>query len=145
VEGTRDFPADSWRLGKMDTRIFAWRGERGCTDGALRTAWKLRIDKNAKTSRKKTCGGAQRSKIRSAGSDDYESNKSIKHNSHKKDLSPEQREDLLGALKARFEKNMNRHKGLEWPKYKQSWKLVLKNCGHSMKWKELAVNRRRWS
>jgi hypothetical protein len=30
--------------------------------GALRTAWKLRIDKNAKTSRKKTrCGGAQRS------------------------------------------------------------------------------------
>src|SRR6516162_7939543 len=26
-------------------------------------------------------------------------------------------------------------------KYKQSWKLMLKNCGHSMKWKELAVNR----
>ena len=25
--------------------------------------------------------------------------------------------------------------------YKQSWKLMLKNCGHSMKWKELAVNR----
>src|SRR6266567_5739104 len=35
-------------------------------------------------------------------------------NSNKKDLSPEQREDLLAALKARFEKNMNRHKGLEW-------------------------------
>jgi hypothetical protein len=32
----------------------------------------------------------------------------------KKKLSPEQREELLGALKARFEKNMNRHKGLEW-------------------------------
>jgi len=29
--------------------------------GAVRTAWRLRIDKNAKTSRKKTCGGAQRS------------------------------------------------------------------------------------
>ena len=29
--------------------------------GALRTAWKLRIDKNAKTSRKNPCGGAQRS------------------------------------------------------------------------------------
>src|SRR5205807_10662735 len=29
--------------------------------GALRTAWRLRIDKNAKTSRKKTGGGAQRS------------------------------------------------------------------------------------
>ena len=25
--------------------------------------------------------------------------------------------------------------------YKPSWKLMLKNCGHSMKWKELAVNR----
>ena len=35
-------------------------------------------------------------------------------NSDKKDLSPEQREELLRALKARFEKNMNRHKGLEW-------------------------------
>src|SRR5882672_10936275 len=35
-------------------------------------------------------------------------------NSNKKDLSPEQRKELLGALKARFEKIMNRHKGLEW-------------------------------
>ena len=35
-------------------------------------------------------------------------------NSNKKDLSPEQRKELLRALKARFEKNMNRHKGLEW-------------------------------
>src|SRR5213594_4244343 len=31
-----------------------------------------------------------------------------------KDLSAEQREELLRELKARFEKNMNRHKGLEW-------------------------------
>jgi hypothetical protein len=37
-------------------------------------------------------------------------------NSNKKDLSPEQREELLRVLKARFEKNMNRHKGLEWAK-----------------------------
>ena len=37
-------------------------------------------------------------------------------NSKKKELSPEQREELLRALKARFEKNMNRHKGLEWAK-----------------------------
>ena len=37
---------------------------------------------------------------------------------NKKKLSPEQREELLGALKARFEKNMNRHKGLEWAKVK---------------------------
>ena len=34
----------------------------------------------------------------------------------KKELSPEQYQDLLGVLKARFEKNMNRHKGLEWAK-----------------------------
>ncbi|MBB6444825.1 DUF4256 domain-containing protein [Bacillus benzoevorans] len=33
-----------------------------------------------------------------------------------KELSLEQREELLGLLKARFEKNMNRHKGLEWVK-----------------------------
>src|SRR6478735_12284212 len=33
-----------------------------------------------------------------------------------KEFSPEQREELLIALKARFEKNMNRHKGLEWTK-----------------------------
>ena len=32
----------------------------------------------------------------------------------KKELSPEQREGLLRALKVRFEKNMIRHKGLEW-------------------------------
>src|SRR2546425_8294499 len=37
-------------------------------------------------------------------------------NSNKKELSPEQREELLIALKARFEKNMNRNKGLEWAK-----------------------------
>ena len=29
-------------------------------------------------------------------------------------LSPEQREELLRALKARFEKNRNRHKGVGW-------------------------------
>ena len=34
----------------------------------------------------------------------------------KKILSPQQREELLRALKARFEKNMNRHKDLEWAK-----------------------------
>jgi hypothetical protein len=32
------------------------------------------------------------------------------------ELSPKQREELLSALKTRFEKNMNRHKGLEWVK-----------------------------
>jgi hypothetical protein len=32
----------------------------------------------------------------------------------KKVLSTKQREELLRVLKARFEKNMNRHEGLEW-------------------------------
>lgn len=33
-----------------------------------------------------------------------------------KDLNAKQRDELLGALKARFEKNMRRHEGLEWAK-----------------------------
>ena len=37
-------------------------------------------------------------------------------NSNKKEFLPEQREELLRALKARFEKNMNRHKDIEWTK-----------------------------
>ena len=36
----------------------------------------------------------------------------IKSNRNK--LSPKQLEELLRALKTRFEKNMNRHKGIEW-------------------------------
>lgn len=35
---------------------------------------------------------------------------------NKKALSPKQRETLLQTLQARFEKNMNRHKGLNWDK-----------------------------
>jgi len=35
---------------------------------------------------------------------------------NKKNLSPKQREELLNALKGRFEKNLKRHKGLEWTK-----------------------------
>ncbi len=34
----------------------------------------------------------------------------------KKKLPPEQREALLNVLKSRFEKNPNRHTGLEWAK-----------------------------
>jgi len=34
----------------------------------------------------------------------------------KESLSKKQREDLLSTLKTRFEKNMNRHPGLEWAK-----------------------------
>ena len=38
--------------------------------------------------------------------------KPLKRN--KNELSAAQRQELLRALKARFEKNMNRHQGLEW-------------------------------
>jgi hypothetical protein len=34
----------------------------------------------------------------------------------KKEIPQEQREELFKVLKTRFEKNMNRHKGLEWNK-----------------------------
>jgi Protein of unknown function (DUF4256) len=34
----------------------------------------------------------------------------------KKELSSKLREEILNTLKARFEKNMNRHKGIEWTK-----------------------------
>jgi uncharacterized protein DUF4256 len=36
----------------------------------------------------------------------------------KKELPAEKREELLRSLKARFEKNMNRHRGIEWAKVK---------------------------
>jgi len=36
--------------------------------------------------------------------------------SDKKNLSPKQYEQLCEALKVRFEKNLNRHRGLEWAK-----------------------------
>lgn len=35
-------------------------------------------------------------------------------NNTKKELSPAQAQDLLSTLKTRFEKNRNRHEGLEW-------------------------------
>jgi hypothetical protein len=37
-------------------------------------------------------------------------------NKMKKELSPDQCEELFSVLKARFEKNRDRHKGLEWAK-----------------------------
>jgi Protein of unknown function (DUF4256) len=36
----------------------------------------------------------------------------------KKKLSPKEREELLETLRARFQKNVNRHKGLDWAKVK---------------------------
>lgn len=39
-----------------------------------------------------------------------------KKSNTEKEVSPKEREELLKTLKARFEKNMNRHKGIEWAK-----------------------------
>lgn len=39
-----------------------------------------------------------------------------KGGSTKRKLSPDEREELLNVLQARFEKNMKRHKGLTWAK-----------------------------
>jgi len=44
-----------------------------------------------------------------------------------KELSPEQREELLKTLKGRFEKNMNRHKDLQWANIQA--KLVRESSG----------------
>jgi hypothetical protein len=43
--------------------------------------------------------------------------------SNRKELSAEQREELLKILKARFEKNMNRHNGLNWSAVKSRLEL----------------------
>lgn len=40
----------------------------------------------------------------------------VMSNGHKKELSPEQGEELLSTLKNRFERHMNRHKDLQWAK-----------------------------
>ena len=37
-------------------------------------------------------------------------------NNNERTLSQKQRDELVKTLKARFEKNMNRHKGLDWGK-----------------------------
>ena len=40
----------------------------------------------------------------------------MKNNQAKKALTSKQREELLGTLRTRFEKNLNRHQGLPWAK-----------------------------
>jgi hypothetical protein len=51
------------------------------------------------------------------------SNKKKKLSSEQPALPAGGREELLGSLKARFEKNMNRHKGLEWTKVQAKLEL----------------------
>ncbi len=42
----------------------------------------------------------------------------MKGNQTRREMSSAQREDLLRALQSRFEKNMKRHKGIEWTELK---------------------------
>ncbi len=60
----------------------------------------------------------------------FDTNNFKSMNSIKKELTQEQREELLVALKARFEKNMKRHKGLDWTKLKT--KLEHKSAGEKL-------------
>src|SRR6476661_7665588 len=51
----RNFSADSWRLGKDGTHTYPpCGGEQGRTDGCAPHGVELRVDKNAKTGRKKS-------------------------------------------------------------------------------------------
>lgn len=50
----------------------------------------------------------------------------------KKELSPERCEKLLSTLKDRFEKNMNRHKDLEWSKVEARLKANLSGSGEKL-------------
>ena len=47
----------------------------------------------------------------------------------KKELSAKQREELLKTLKTRFEKNMKRHKGIEWAKVQARLEANTKKLG----------------
>ncbi len=46
--------------------------------------------------------------------EDHQTTNNMKTN--KNQLSPQQREEVFKALKARFDKNLSRHKGIEWAK-----------------------------
>ena len=52
----------------------------------------------------------------------------IKTNNNNTKLSSAQREELFSKLKARFEKNMKRHKGLEWAKIQAKLEDKIEKC-----------------
>jgi len=71
-------PGGFGKMGHTHIRLAA--ASKDVLMGAVRTAWKLRIDKNAKTSRKSPQVAEHRGVTdKKRGSDDYESNKSAKH------------------------------------------------------------------
>jgi|SRR5450432_119647 Protein of unknown function (DUF4256) len=52
----------------------------------------------------------------------------VKTNNNNTKLSSVQREELFSVLKGRFEKNMNRHKGLEWSKVQARLEAKMDKC-----------------
>ena len=128
---------------RWDTRIFAWPPR-------AKTHWRVRCERPGNCELIRTQRRADRIPMRRRAAEQQIGNTggatmrtptAQNRNSSKKDLSPQQREELLGALEARFERNMTAIKVLNGLKYKRSWKLTPKDCGHSMKWKEPAPNR----
>ncbi len=67
-----------------------------------------------------------------------------KAKSDKKELSAKQREELLKALKTRFEKNLNRHKGLDWAKVQARLEANPDKLWSLRKWNAPAANRMWW-
>jgi len=64
--------------------------------------------------------------------------------SNKKALSPEHRKELLGALKARFEKNTNHHRGLEWARVQAKLEANPEKLWSLNEMERLAANRMLW-
>jgi hypothetical protein len=60
---------------------------------------------------------------------------------NKKELLPEQREELIRVLKARFEKNVVRHKGLEWSKLQAKLEANTEKLWSLNEMKKQEVNR----
>src|SRR5690348_8094909 len=73
------------------------------------------------------------------GSKNMTAKKAQSATTHKRDLSPEQRQQLLRTLQARFQTNMTRHKGLVWgevedkteanPEKLRSWRQMERTGG----------------
>src|SRR4029434_3562278 len=99
VSSTQQFSTDdSKRIGRLRSRVFPTKN---CLHWTLTPyAPVFLIESSA-------CESSTSGSSREDQSDDMKTTTSKQSS---------QFEELLGTLKARFEKNMNRHKGLEWAK-----------------------------
>lgn len=60
---------------------------------------------------------------------------------NKKELSPEQRQELVSTLKVRFDKNMNRHIEVEWDKVQEKLENDSESLWSLYEMEKQAVNR----